>query len=262
MPTFTVTSTQVLAPWTFNAYSLTQTPWGDFVGGWATEADVGPDLIYRVQDGALTPVQWTAPPGAYHLNDLSLVAPTGADRAGWVYTYGTDLWDGWTTFEDITTHNELFFASSTDSAHTLTFHGPIATDTWSPSAVQMGDHIEIFSHDKYGRAQELNLDENGWQVTKPNELLVNTTTGSSFTALNLQVSQEGDHYRMVANSGTLHDVLSFTSTDRLHWTPWNGTDGVLLHSDDHLLLTPEWHNGTLTFSQDGNWEMLWTGYFT
>lgn len=165
--------------------------------------------------------------------------------------YCTALADKWTKLSDMIANNNLYFAHSTNNGASWFGHREIALDSWAPSALQMGDHIRVFSMNKDGLAQFQKLDQNGWTIISPNEFCINTETGKPFTALNLHVSavpSPGTGYRLVANDGTLHSIIYYHSQDLKNWTPLRPGNASLLYGGSHSLLTPELWGSKLTFS--------------
>lgn len=269
-----VTGMTALPGWSFNAYSFVETPMFPgmaLVGGWATQADVGPDQLYTtsVNGGELSSLQWTTSPyGSVHLNDPTVVQPTSdanQDRTGWNYMFVTSLNNQWTSFEDITTHNNVAIATSVGNGP-WTLQGDILQDAWSPTALQYGDHIDIISNDHLGRLQVSSVAENGWQELSHRYFL--DSRGGELHGLNPSVAYLLDGRLLLVSNGFgrdggLGDIVAFISSDNGHtFSPWSSAGPSLIHSEDHMLLTPEvkvtgQHSIELTFSEDGHYTMRW-----
>lgn len=267
---FDVTAAAIFAGSSYDAYGYTAPdalPGLAFEGGWATPADIGPDLLYSAPAGTqeLTPLVWGNPelPAQYHVNDPSIVAPLssgGVDRSGWAYMYFTQLSNQYASFVDITTHNEIGFAASFDGGHAWLDLGRIA-DGWAPSALQTGDKIDIFYHTPAGQVQVIRADQSGWAQPQAPQSLIDVTTGAALQAVNVSVAQAGDRLAMVGNGfgngAQFGDIVAYTANaaDPLHWTPLLSSGPVLVHGSAVQLLTPEIKmtgatTATITFSEN------------
>lgn len=255
MASLQINSMKVLPGRFYHMYAFTQAHFGTILGGWAKPSDRGPDKIwyYHKGNGSVGPIRWLNNPGPFHFNDPTFVKPSGVGRETWTYMYCTALNNMWSTgkIQDAIDHNNLYFAHSTDGGLSWYGHKEIVIDTWAPTALNMGDNIRVWSMNKSGYLQSLTLDHNGWQVISPNAFCINTVTEERFIALNPDVSlmpSPGTGYRLVCNDGSLRNILYFTSTDLVNWTPWNGTDGILVVGGKKTLLSPAFTGWNLTFS--------------
>lgn len=267
---FDVTATAVFTGSSYDAYGYTASdalPGVSLEGGWATPADTGPDKLYHAPVGTqdLTPLVWGNPelPAQYHVNDPSIVAPLsdgGVDRSGWAYMYFTQLSNQYTSFADITTHNEIGFAASFDGGQAWLDLGRIA-DGWAPSALQTGSVIDIFYHTPAGQVQMLQAQQDGWTRPQAPQALFDATTGGPLQAVNVSVAQAGDRLVMVGNGfgngAQFGDIVAYTAqaADPLHWTPLLASGPVLIHGGAVQLLTPEVKMAgadtmTVTFSEN------------
>ena len=269
---FSITSMLVMDGVSYDAYSYTAPdalPGIALEGGWSTYMDIGPDVLYTtpVNTQHLTPLVWTNPivASAYHNNDPTVIAPTnsdGVDRSSWTYMYFTQLPNSATTPDQVTTENQIGWAVSTNGGKSWTNLGELQVG-WSPSVVQMGNHIDLFYHTGGSNpvVQLAQVSENGWQQVVAPQTLINTTTGSPVAAVNVSVALDGDKLVMVGNGIGPHenfgDIVAFiaNASDPTHWEPLLSTGPTLIHGGDVELLTPEikmtsQNTAVITFSED------------
>ncbi len=123
-----------------------------YLGGWASQADIGPDQIYVCPDTRQDlpmPITWNGyvPYLAYHINDPSIVRLGGTD-----YMFVTALSNAYCgSFQDETTHNVTGLAGSIDG-QTWTWAGIVVGQdngydnlgAWSPSAMVVDSDISLW----------------------------------------------------------------------------------------------------------------------
>lgn len=217
-----------------------------FTGGWLSEGDIGPDVIYVSEVGNLSfavPLTWTNPSFAsqYHNNDPSVI---GGPAGGAVFMYFTSLDNKYTSLEDITTHNMISLAISEDQGKTWTDKGEILPG-WAPSALQMGKYIEVFYHNAEGVTEMSILCENGTSILSSPFVLQDVQHGHTMHLLNVSVIQLGQELIMVGNGGQdgtrFGDILGYEASvsDPLHWKPLLENGSVFLPGNANMLLTPE-----------------------
>lgn len=199
-----------------------------FMGGWRTNADIGPDKIYRmkVSTGALEVV--LERPDA-HVNDPSIIRPpstSGWDRTGWAFMYYTGLYN-WDAPLQAWDRHWIGLASSGDGGRTWFDHGPILRG-WSPSALVVGNEIWLYYHDHHAVPWRVRLDANGWQTLAAAEPL----TGAGLLS-NVDVSGSGGVFTLVANTPDLTGLVAGVSFDGLHFVV-----GPFLSSEAGMLITP------------------------
>ncbi len=208
-----------------------------WVGGWRTEADIGPDRIYRLDrtTGELTLA--LARPDA-HVNDPSLIRPPSSgdwDRSGWTFMYYTGL-DNADAAAQAWDRHWIGLASSIDGGDTWWDHGPILTG-WSPSALVVGGDIWVYYNDAAAQPWRVRLDGNGWLPLGEPEPIAGLPPVS-----NLDVTRDATGaFILAANTPDLSGLIGATSPDGLRFevvarvgvpsgwllTPHIGEDGTL-----------------------------------
>lgn len=252
-----ITAMAVVPGSSYDEYSFIQPdamPGIAYSGGWATQADVGPDIIYQTAPGSLlapAPITWTnaAFADTFHNNDPAFTAPSsdaGADRAGWTFMYFTSLPNADATAALMTVSNEISLATSTDGGKTWMDLGPILGNGWSPSVVNTGSQIDLFYHTNAPtQAMMVPLSEDGWQQLAAPRALMDTATHAPLEAVNVSVAQFGDTLVLVGNGfgggAQFGDIVAFKAiaSDPYDWTPLLSSGPVLVHGGAVELLTPE-----------------------
>lgn len=239
-----------------------------WLGGWLTEADVGPDQLYMSEQGGQTwttptPILWTNagyPPGkkpGFHVNDPSIVQPPstqGIDRSRWLYMYYTALDDRFASDTTLQTQrNVTGFASSIDCGRTWTDHGIIIDvieggdgfGAWSPSALVVGEEIWVYYHTGNPSFAQRNLfrmrlHANGSQkLSSPERLQFAVSESPSVVGSNLDVSRQGAQFVMVANTFDLRAVVRYVSHEGLSWvTHPQDVNPIVAVTPGKLILTP------------------------
>jgi hypothetical protein len=182
-----------------------------WVGGWRTEADIGPDRIYRLNrtTGELTLA--LARPDA-HVNDPSLLQPPssgGWDRAGWTFMYYTGL-DNADAAAQAWDRHWIGLASSVDGGETWWDHGRVL-DGWSPSALVVDAEVWVYFHDAAAQPWRIRLAGNGWEPLG----LPEPVTGLPPVS-NLDVTGQGP-FILAANTPDLSGLVGATSADGLRF---------------------------------------------
>ncbi len=250
----------------------------EYLGGWLTAADIGPDRLYQspgASSDAPVPIVWTngAPYGSWHLNDPSVVREANGTLAMFVTAlsnvYGDDL-------AAMANRNLVGLATSTNSGATWTWDGIVIgqyngidnTGAWSPSAMTVGDTIDLWYHTGStdvvtGQAASACVMRSVMNATGTTLLstedCINTATGRPLYVANVDVAQAADGtYWMVSNdyaSGSdLYKLDAYESTDGIDWTPWSTSGATLLAAGPAgMLLTP-----TILSVGNGNLDIMYS----
>ncbi|TSC77496.1 MAG: RHS repeat-associated core domain protein [Parcubacteria group bacterium Gr01-1014_33] len=231
-----------------------------WLGGWLTDADVGPDKIYYSE---LLGDTWTRPQevfkkDGFHVNDPSIIQPPSSDgvnRANWLYMYYTALDNtSAASATEMVKRNVVGLASSVDGGKTWTDHGIVineangidSTGAWSPSAIVVGNEIWVYFHtnESAPRILRTRFNLNGFQrISTAQVTMPFSPSCSPYCISNVDVSREGSHYVMFANTADLKNIVRFVSTDGITWTiDSQTTSGYLLRDNSAMLLTPHKEN--------------------
>lgn len=228
-------------------------------GGWLTQADEGNDVIYIADapngdtaiDVASAPLKRFVKPAA-SLNDPSLVVHP---EHGWLMMYYTNLDEKHAaSFEAMTSHNHIGFATSVDDGATWTErtiligqnNGYNTHGAWAPSALLNPEKNQIWLYYHTNSPSNIVLRTrvalNGWESQGPTEPVVFYERDGQRSPLqngrlNVDVKWNPDlqRYMMVANEFTLHNVVLYTSIDGIHFY----RESDLIQGGPNATYTPE-----------------------
>jgi hypothetical protein len=206
-----------------NAYSPCLTEFNGqrrlFIGGWLTEADVGPDKMYMSvlsgNDWLWPTVNFTKP--GYHVNDPSIVqrskvwlmyytALSNADaQSGNIYRNVTGL--------AISSNGGLSWCDL-DILIPMD-NGYNEFGAWSPSAIAVGEEIWVYFHTNEAACKILRarFDVSGMEQIGDTELVDIPPYIS-----NVDVSVFRGQFMLVANGQDIHSLRRFVSDDGLTFT--------------------------------------------
>lgn len=224
-----------------------------YMGGWASESNIGSDLLYSANvqfqagvptlTGQLQPLRWSNAgytPGiipGYHVNDASVI---DAPNNSWMFMYYTVLENRHGGTESQNYKNWLGFASSTDGGFTWQNHGPIIRQNnginnggaWAPSAIKESNHVRLYYHTGYKNclsdsdpclgnrnplpAQVLmsRMNNNGWGRLSTH--IIRDRQGRVLSLTNVDVIKTASNkYYLVGSTPDLLEIRLYESTDGL-----------------------------------------------
>lgn len=238
--------TQLYSPYLMNNSTM-------FLGGWATNEDhqAKDDRLYRstLRNGVWQypePIQWTNPgfiPGYvkdFHTNDPTVVHRPDVN---WHYMYYTLLSNEFVTFADITAHNWVGFASSSDGGNTWTHHGVVIGQNngydqfgaWSPSAVRVNNEIWVYYHNSKAQVLRTRMKLNGWEKIETTP--ITTMQGGGIALLNVDIQYAYGKYWLTGGSDLTHINLML-SDDGIRFYPYDGQRGLLIDGVSNGVITP------------------------
>lgn len=238
---FYILSEHVLPGETYSAYSYTA-PEGvgglAFVGGWATAADVGPDVLYSTPAGTVEPTPLAfvnAPPYPAHQNDPTVV------EVGDVYEmFYTSLPNSATALGQITTENQVGLITATDPYGPWTYRGIVVADGWSPSALADGSGVTLYYNTGGAHFADFfsRMSPDGTHVLSTEPMLYE---GGPMQMTNLSVIRQGAELLAVGNwMGDLTEVGAVYSVDGgRDWYPVVPWRPVVVSGGAQEYLTPE-----------------------
>ena len=223
-----------------------------YYGGWLTTADIGPDQLYSSAGVATdnpVPLVWNGfiPYAAYHVNDPSIVCEANGTLAMFVTVLPNQYGNSAT---QMMIYNQTALATSTDGGASWTWDGIVIgmangcnnTGAWSPSALVIGNNIDVWYHTgatdvvtgALGSSQVLLTKMNATGTSIDSTVACrDTSTNAALQAWNVDVKQAADGtYWMVANDFTNNTIVAYESADGINWTPWSTSGATLINAGD------------------------------
>lgn len=222
-----------------------------WIGGWATEADQGEDLIYYMEKSSGG--TWSRPVVSFKKPGFSVNDPTVIQhpvQAGWLFMYYTALNNKDKSAADMLLKNTVGFASSVDGGKTWTDHGLIITQdngynkhgAWAPSVVlaPAGNEFWIYYHTNSPSIILLRtrFNINGWQPLGKAERVLFPQSSQQTGRVNVDVTRFGNTFHMLANEFTLSNIGYYTSMDGLIFKTPDNLKNPLMSGGVNTLLTP------------------------
>jgi hypothetical protein len=247
---FSITQMQVMTDDSYNMYSYNVPNFGNlaYEGGWKTQADIGPDILYQEEIGnpnSAKPLTWNNADFAaqYHNNDPNVIQGAAHNQ---LYMYFTSLDNKYTSLEDITNNNWITLAVSNDKGTSWTDLGQIYKG-WSPSALWEYGKVDVFYNTASAETQMVQFGSNGTNVISEGKTLMDITTNSPIHAINVSVCADGNLLVLVGNDaehyGHFGDILAYVAlaSDPYSWKPLLKTGSTFIQGGNVELLTPEIH---------------------